>query len=96
MQRHDRDLAIIVSRNRHYQGMVTTESLAQAVKSGGPDPYREAFLSDIRPIPAATPLAEIVSQVAETRWPLPVVNENGRYVGAISKSSLLLTLDRAS
>ncbi len=96
MQRHDRDLAIVVSRNRQYQGMVTTESLAEAVRSKAQDPFHKAYLPDIAPIAASAPLTDIVSVVAESRWPVPVTNDNGRYVGAISKSSLLLTLDRGN
>jgi glycine betaine/proline transport system ATP-binding protein len=96
MRRHDRELAIVVSRNRQYQGMVTADSLARSLKAGGSDPFHAAFLRETDPVPASTPLSDIVSKVAETPWPVPVVNDTGRYVGAISKTSLLLTLDRAS
>src|SRR5690606_22387560 len=60
MQRHDRDLAIVVSRNRQYQGMVTTESLAEAVRSKAQDPFHKAYLPDIAPIAASAPLTDIV------------------------------------
>jgi len=34
--------------------------------------------------------------VAKSRWPVPVVDDKGIYVGSISKTALLQTLDRAS
>lgn len=94
MRAHDRDIAIVVARDKRYQGMVSVDSLKSAVRDGGADPYRWAFLPDIVPIEAESPLAQVVGRVAESRWPVPVVDGNGRYVGSISKSSLLMTLDR--
>jgi len=96
MQAHDRDVAIVVARDKRYQGMVSAESLKGALRAGGHDPYRQAFLADMTPIEAETPLAQVMGRVAESRWPVPVVDERGRYVGTISKSSLLMTLDRAT
>jgi glycine betaine/proline transport system ATP-binding protein len=95
MRAHDRDVAIVIARDKRYQGMVTVDSLNDAMRAGGADPYRQAFLSDMAPVEAETPLVQVMGRVAESRWPVPVVDPKGRYVGAISKSSLLMTLDRA-
>jgi glycine betaine/proline transport system ATP-binding protein len=46
------------------------------------------------PLSAAQPLAQVLSRVAECPHPLPVVGEDGRYLGAISQTTLLQTLDR--
>jgi glycine betaine/proline transport system ATP-binding protein len=75
--------------------MISQDSLIEKVKNKSPHPYREAFLSDIVPIDASEPLSNVLGRVAESRWPVPVVDEKNRYVGAISKSALLETLDRA-
>ncbi|HEU6440725.1 MAG TPA: glycine betaine/L-proline ABC transporter ATP-binding protein ProV [Microvirga sp.] len=95
MRAHDRDVAIVIARDKRYQGMVSADSLKEAVRAGGHDPYRRAFLPDMNPIEADTPLSQVMGRVAESRWPVPVVDERGCYLGAISKSSLLMTLDRA-
>jgi glycine betaine/proline transport system ATP-binding protein len=95
MRAHDRDVAIVVARDKRYQGMVSADSLNEAVRGGGADPYHTAFLPEVTPIEAETPLSQVMGRVAESRWPVPVVDARGRYVGTISKSSLLMTLDRA-
>jgi len=96
MRAHDRDVAIVIARDKRYHGMVSADSLKEALRAGGTDPYRQAFLPDMAPIEADTPLSQVMGRVAESRWPVPVVDDRGRYLGAISKSTLLMTLDRAA
>ena len=93
---HDRDVAIVVGRDRRYHGMVSAESLARAARSGEADPYHRAFLSEIEPIDADQTLSDVLGRVAQSPWPVPVVDAQRRYVGSISKSALLMTLDRAA
>jgi glycine betaine/proline transport system ATP-binding protein len=96
MQNFDREYAIIVGRDKKYQGIVSQTSLVEKVRSKAADPYRSAFLTDIEPIAATEPLSDLLGRVAGSPWPLPVIDGEGRYLGSISKSVLLETLDRAS
>lgn len=95
MEQSGRDVAIVVGRGRKYHGMVSQDALIEQVKARVAEPYRSAFLRDVRPIAADESVSNVLGRVAESRWPVPVVDELGRYVGAISKSSLLETLNRA-
>lgn len=95
MEKSDRNTAIIVGRDRSYHGMISQDLLFEKIKNKSPHPYREAFLSDVVPIHASEPLSGVLGRVAESRWPVPVIDDNNKYVGAISKSALLETLDRA-
>jgi glycine betaine/proline transport system ATP-binding protein len=96
MRRHDRDVAIVVGRDKRYHGMVSAESLAHAASDGTADPYHRAYLPDVEPIAAADSLCDVLGRVAQSRFPVPVVDQDRRYVGSISKSMLLMTLDRSS
>lgn len=96
MKKNNRDVAIIVGRDRTYHGMISQDSLVAKLKERVEHPYREAFLADAEPISADEQLSCVMSKVAESRWPVPVVDTNNRYIGAISKTALLMTLDRAS
>ena len=96
MKNFDREYAIVVGRDKRYHGMVSQASLVENVRAKAADPYRSAFLSDIEPIPAAEPLSNVLGRVAASPWPIPVIDEQNRYLGSISKSTLLETLDRAN
>ncbi|MBO1073858.1 glycine betaine/L-proline ABC transporter ATP-binding protein ProV [Roseomonas marmotae] len=95
MRRHDRDIAIVVGRDKKYHGMISAEALARAVRNGVADPYHSAFLPDVQPIAAADTLSDVMGRVAQSPFPVPVVDENHRYLGSISKSALLMSLDRS-
>ncbi|KOF20115.1 glycine/betaine ABC transporter ATPase [Ensifer adhaerens] len=92
----DREFAIIVGRDMKYHGMVSQASLMEKIRSKAEDPYHKAFLADAAPILASEQLSSVLGQVAASAWPVPVVDDQDRYIGAISKSALLETLDRAN
>ncbi|WP_242662509.1 glycine betaine/L-proline ABC transporter ATP-binding protein ProV [Teichococcus deserti] len=96
LRRHDRDTAIVVGRDKRYHGMVSADSLAQAARSGAADPYARAFLADVEPLHADDLLSEVMGRVAQSPHPLPVVDGAQRYLGSISKSTLLMSLDRST
>jgi glycine betaine/proline transport system ATP-binding protein len=95
MRRHDRDIAIVVGRDKKYHGMVSADSLSRAARSGDADPYHRAFLTDVEPIGAGETLSDVMGRVAQSAVPVPVIDDNRRYVGSISKSALLMSLDRS-
>ena len=96
LREHDREIAIVIDQRKHYQGLVSVDSLLAEVSSVGEDRYHRAFVPDVEAIPSDTMMSDVLSRVAESRWPVPVVDSQGRYVGAINKTALLQTLDRAS
>jgi glycine betaine/proline transport system ATP-binding protein len=95
MRRHDRDIAIVVGRDKKYHGMVSVDSLARAARSGDADPYHRAFLTDVEPIGAGETLSDVMGRVAQSAFPVPVIDDSRRYIGSISKSALLMSLDRS-
>lgn len=95
LQANGRDLAIILGRDQRYLGLVTAETLGEQLNGGGEPSYTEAFVDGLDPVEADTPLNEVVSRSANTPYPLPVVDSEGRYLGTISKTSVLKALDRS-
>ena len=53
---------------------------------------RDALIPGKVAISGNTPLNEVLQKVVEYPCPLPVVNENGEYIGAITKTVLLRKL----
>ena len=92
---HDDDFAYVVSPTQRYLGTVSADSLRAALHGHtGPLGLKHAFVPEVAPIAAEAPVAELFGQVAQAPCALPVVDGEGRFHGAISKTTLLRFLDR--
>jgi glycine betaine/proline transport system ATP-binding protein len=92
---HDDDFAYVVSPTKQYLGTVSADSLRSALQGhAGPLGLHHAYIGCVEPIDAQAPVAELFGQVAQAPCALPVVEADGRFRGAISKTTLLRFLDR--
>jgi glycine betaine/proline transport system ATP-binding protein len=89
----DRSYAYVVSGDMTYHGVVSVDTLREAQRRGETR-ISAAYVSDIEPLAAETPVAELIGTVARAPCGVPVVNAKKRYVGVISKAALLETLNR--
>ena len=95
LEDRDRDYAYVVSPKEHYLGVVSAESLRKALHGHvGPLGLAHAFLPGVLPIAADDSVNGLYGQVAQCPYPVPVTAPDGRFVGAISKTTLLKFLDR--
>jgi glycine betaine/proline transport system ATP-binding protein len=94
LQADDGLYGYVVGPDKQFRGVVSEASVRQAMASGSSQ-LADAFLDDIECLPAAMPLGDVVGKVAQARCGLPVVSGQGCYLGAITKTALLQTLDRA-
>ena len=97
LEDQDREFGYVVDPQQRFLGMVSADSLRAALKDHeGTLGLQHAFLPEVHTVPAVHPVNELFGQVAQSPWPLPVVDEQGRYVGAISKTTLLRFMDRGT
>lgn len=97
LEDQDREFAYVVDTKQNFLGMVSADSLRAALKGHeGSLGLQSAFLADVKTVPEIHPVNELFGQVAQSPWPLPVVNDQGRYIGAISKTTLLRFMDRGT
>lgn len=89
----NQDFGYIVGDNLNFHGVVSIDTLDKAIKAGS-EKISAAYLPDIEPISADTPLSELIGIVAKAPCGVPVTGENGRYLGVIKRAALLETLDR--
>ncbi len=89
---NDREFGIVVEKNHRFSGIVSVESLTAAQKEQRP--LASALINNITTITPDTPVSDLISQVAEVPYAVPVVDNDGQYHGVITKSRLLQTLDR--
>ncbi|MBW1989017.1 MAG: glycine betaine/L-proline ABC transporter ATP-binding protein ProV [Deltaproteobacteria bacterium] len=95
LNREDRPYAYVLDQKKVYQGIVSVDSLKSVIKDGGEPRFADAFLPGADPVDAAAPLQDLIPLLTAAPWPLPVVDEAGRYLGAISKNIFLKALYRA-
>ena len=95
LEEQDGDFAYVISPTQRYLGTVSSDSLRCALDGHvGPLGLQHAFVPGIEPIAADAPVANLFGQVAQAPCALPVVGDGGRFLGAISKTTLLKFLDR--
>jgi glycine betaine/proline transport system ATP-binding protein len=95
LEDQDRNYAYVVSTTHQYLGVVSADSLRAALDGHvGPLGLRHAFLPDVQPIATDEPVNGLYGQVAQCPYPVPVTAPDGKFKGAISKTTLLKFLDR--
>jgi len=99
LEEHHEDYAVVHDRSGKYLGAVTTDSLHACIKRQGADDKNgidKAFVDAIKPVNGSMPLTEVMTFVADSSGPVPVIDDDsGEYLGTISKSALLKTLNRS-
>lgn len=93
LNKEDREYAYIVGDKLDFQGVISIDTLDTAIKSGA-DKLSAAFLPGVEPVSHDTQLSELIGTVAHAPCGVPVVGDDGKYMGVIKKANLLATLDR--
>ena len=97
LEDQDREYAYVIDPKQRFLGMVSADSLRTALKGHeGTLGLQHAYLPNVQTVPAIHPVNELFGQVAQSPWPLPVVDDQGSYIGAISKTTLLRFMDRGT
>lgn len=85
----------VLDAKHHFLGIVSSESLREALESGAPDsPIDQAYIEKGVPVKLDDSMQDILPFVASSPWPIPVVDENNVYKGVVSKNRFLKTLHR--
>jgi len=88
--RPEDDYGYLVDEHNHFTGIVELDAIRQDMQD--PDQLRSQQLGNPTVVTADASLKTIIHQVAESRYPVPVVDPNGTFRGTISKQQLLQTL----
>ena len=91
----DRDYAYVLNARKRFLGVVSSQSLRDALHGHqGMRGLKHAFLPDAEPLASTTPVAELFGAVAARPFALPVVDDDGKYLGVVSRTTMLKFLDR--
>jgi glycine betaine/proline transport system ATP-binding protein len=91
----ERDHCYVLDARHHFLGVVSSDSLREALESGAPDnPIDQAYLEEANPVNMNDSMQDILPDVASSSWPIPVVDDQNVYKGVVSKNRFLRTLHR--
>jgi glycine betaine/proline transport system ATP-binding protein len=91
----DRDHAYVLNARRRLLGVVSAQSLRDALHGReGMLGLQHAFIDNVVPIDAATPVADLFGPMASAPCPLPVLAEDRKFLGVISRTTMMRFLDR--
>nr|VVV06603.1 Glycine betaine/choline transport system ATP-binding protein OusV [Aliivibrio wodanis] len=89
---NDREYGIVVDKSSLYSGIVSVDSLREAHNDN--NSLVSAQLPDGITLKPNQAINDILGLVANVPYLVPVVDENGKYFGVVTKSRLLQTLDK--
>lgn len=96
LNNRDREFGYVLDSEHRFFGVVSTDSLRDALElGGGKSKIEQAFIKEAKAVLETESLQDILPQVASHSWPIPVVDENNIYRGVVSKNRFLRTLYRA-
>jgi glycine betaine/proline transport system ATP-binding protein len=91
----DRDHAYVLSARQRFLGVVSAQSLRDALQGhAGMLGLQHAFIPHVQPLDASTPVADLFGPMTAAPCPLPVLDEAQRFLGVISRTTMMRFLDR--
>lgn len=92
LQALDKHYAFIVDEDNKFRGSISLEKIALLVEEGQNKCLEPELLKHIVPVPEDLPLEQVIERLVDNEGPIPVVDQDGHYCGAISKGRLLSRL----
>ncbi|UXY53457.1 quaternary amine ABC transporter ATP-binding protein [Pseudomonas tohonis] len=92
LQALDKHYAFIVDEDNKFRGSISLEKIALLVEEGQTRSLEPELLKHIVPVPEDLPLEQVIERLVDNEGPIPVVDQDGHYCGAISKGRLLSRL----
>jgi glycine betaine/proline transport system ATP-binding protein len=87
MRKRKKSFAFVTSRKEEFRGVLREEEAREIAETGRR--FEEVLVLDSPPVSPETPVAELISLVAGSPHPLPVVDDRGVLVGMIGHVALL-------
>jgi glycine betaine/proline transport system ATP-binding protein len=88
LRESQRMYAFVVGADGRLQGAVSIDSMYRAMEAQASH-LSAAFLTHIEPVPGSMVVRELVGRIVKNPVPLPVVDADQRYLGAVTQTILL-------
>ncbi len=92
---HDREFGYVLDKSRHFLGVVSTDTLKDMINDDSKvNDFANAFLENVEPANIEDSMQDILGEVVSRPCPIPVLDNDQKYVGVISKNIFLRTLQQ--
>ncbi|WP_439860063.1 quaternary amine ABC transporter ATP-binding protein [Pseudomonas sp. MBLB4136] len=89
LQAQDKHYAFVLDENKRFCGSISLEKIALMVDGVNPRELSRDLLKQVEPVAEDMPLDQVIERLVDNEGPIPVIDANGFYSGAISKGRLL-------
>lgn len=83
-----RNYGFVVDAERKFVGAVSIDSMIRSLESGAKE-LSHALMGDLPPVRCDLNLRDLIGRIVRMPYPLPVVEAQGHYVGAVTQTILL-------
>jgi len=83
-----RNYGFVVDSERKFVGAVSIDSMIRSLESGAKE-LSHALMGDLPPVRCDLNLRDLIGRIVRMPYPLPVVEAQGHYVGAVTQTILL-------
>jgi glycine betaine/proline transport system ATP-binding protein len=93
--KNDRDYGYVLDSEKRFKGIVSADSLRDMLEQSKAEHLiQNAYLEEAVTAKGSDSMQDILPEVASHPWALPIVDDDGKFLGAISKNLFLRTLHR--
>ncbi|HMA67998.1 MAG TPA: glycine betaine/L-proline ABC transporter ATP-binding protein ProV [Desulfosalsimonadaceae bacterium] len=92
----DREYAYVLRKDRSYVGVVSLTKIQESLEDEtiNSEDITPAFIEGIEPVATEATLQEVLPKLTSYECPVPIVDENNKYKGTISRYLFLQTITR--
>ncbi len=88
MERHGTSSVFVTDAERHLKGIVTIDAAVDLQKRGEQD-LGSVIIDDVYTTSVTTPISDLLTTAIKTKYPIALVDEEGRFHGAVSRAAII-------
>jgi glycine betaine/proline transport system ATP-binding protein len=93
MERNNTSSVFVVDTERHLKGIVTIDRAVELQKKGESD-LSPAIIDDVYTTSPATPISDLLTTAIQTRFPIALIDDDGRFHGAVSRAAIIAEVSK--
>lgn len=93
MERHGSSSVFVTDQERRLKGIVTIDD-AVALRKKGEKDLQKIINDDVYTTTPLTPIAELLTTAIKSRYPIAMIDENGRFHGAVSRAAIISEVNK--